>query len=71
MNDEWNAAIEAVHALVDEAAGGRGPLWEPVDMDDAPDAGMVLDRLPNAIWALRRTQLLRPGDDFAGPDVSF
>jgi hypothetical protein len=51
---EWNAAIEAVHRLVNDAAGGRGPLWRPFDGEDVPDAGMVLDRLPNAIWDLRR-----------------
>ena len=40
--------------LVNEAAGGRGPLWKLDEEGDVLVGGDVLDRLPNAIWALRK-----------------
>lgn len=57
----WNAAVEMVHALVTEAAGGSGSIWDVAAMAEeaiAPgrgdiNGGIVLDHLPNAIWALR------------------
>ena len=50
----WNAAIEAVHRMVDEASSGHGSLWHPHDDGNLPNGGDVLDRLPDAILALRR-----------------
>jgi len=47
--EAWNAAIAAVHRMVSEAADGHGPLWA-----EASNGGEVLDRLPNAIWEMRR-----------------
>lgn len=45
----WNAAIARAHDLVAGTADGQGPLWI-----DVGNAGEVLDRLPNAIWELKR-----------------
>jgi len=49
----WNAAIAAAHKVVDDAAAGKSGLWIG-EANEPPDAGDVLDRLPNEIWKLRR-----------------
>ena len=58
----WNAAIEAVHRLVSKACAGEGSIWTEAarEFEDEGLArcdisgGDILDRLPNAIWKLRK-----------------
>jgi hypothetical protein len=58
--DAYRAGLEAAARLCDAVASGRGPpsLWEtPIEMDNGEllpvNADAVLDRLPDAIRALK------------------